>query len=249
MSNYIIGGWTQRTSDVPPSGFSKTMYGMITNLEGLTSGTATSPGWSPANTSAPVVPTGEALWTYGGGLCSPDAMPSTSEQISAIVECTQNQNWAGVDVDDECNMNIDNVVETMQQLKPAESSYTFIAGWAYNNPSVSTQGEAINDAVLKIGNAGAADRFILMCYDTKMWSQQDIEGNVSQAIDRTININGVPQKNVILALTPAGLNDWNLNYFLDQVINHDIGGLFIWDFPSLKDSDLATIKSRLDISA
>lgn len=252
MSDYIIGGWTQSLSDTPPDSFSHTMYGMITNLEGLTSGTATSPGWSPLIRSAPTVTNGDVLWTYGGGLCSPDSMPKDDAQVAEIVSATQNNNWAGVDVDDECNMNIDNVVKAMQQLKAAQSSkqtsYTFMAGWAYNNPNVSSAGQKINDAVKQISNAGAADRYILMCYATAMWSQADIEANVAQAIERTINDNGVAAKSVILALTPAGLNDWNLNFFLDQVTKYAIGGLFIWNFPALAAADLESIKTRLSIS-
>lgn len=248
MSDFIIGGWTQNTADMPPEGFSYTMYGMITNLEGLTAGTASSPGWSPDSTTAPNVQYGNSLWTYGGGFCSPDSMPKTPKEIEAIVQCTNDKDWAGVDFDDECNMDIDNIILAMQQLKPLGSSYTFLAGWDYNNPGSSPSGQSINDAVLKISNANSADRFILMCYGSAMWDKSDIEANVSQAIDRTINVNGVPANQVILALTPDGLNAWNLNYFLDQVINNNIGGLFIWDFPALSDTDLAIIKDRLKIT-
>lgn len=247
MSDYIIGGWTQSLSDMPPAGFSNTMYGMVTNLEGLTTGTAASPGWSPANNQAPAVASGNALWTYGGGLCSPNAMPASAEQVQAIVSAAKDNGWAGVDFDDECSMNIDNLVQAMQQLKPLQTSYTFLAGWDYNNPSASSHGQQINNAVKQISNAGAADRYMLMCYATAMWNQSDIEANVSQAIERTINDNGVANKDCILCLTPAGLNDWNLNYFLDQVTHYEIGGLFIWDFPRLSAADLATIKNRLGI--
>ena len=247
MSDYIIGGWTQSPSSVPPEGFSHTMYGMITNLEGLTAGTAASPGWSPKSRQAPEVPTGDAMWTYGGGLCSPNAMPATSDQVQEIVSVTKDQGWAGVDFDDECSMDIDNLIETMQQLKPLQTSYTFLAGADYCYPR-SSSGQKINDAVQKINNAGAADRYMLMCYAAAMWDQQTIETYVNKAVDRTINENGVAKKDCILCLTPAGLDDWNLNYFLDTVTHYDIGGLFIWNFPTLKPEDLDTIKSRLDIS-
>lgn len=247
MSEFIVGGWTQNPGHQPFPGFSHTMYGMITNLEGLTSGTAAAPGWSPEKTAAPEVASGNALWTYGGGLCSPNAMPATQDDVQRIVDCAEQKAWAGVDFDDECHMNINNIIDTMQRLRPLQTSYTFLAGWDYNNPSASNYGKEINEAVQKISNANAADRFILMCYASAMWSEQDIQNNVSQAIDRTINNNGVSPKQVILALTPAGLTDWNLNYFLDQVVEFDIGGLFIWNFTALKAEDYSTITNKLDI--
>ena len=251
MSDFIIGGWTQKLTNQPPNGFSYTMYGMITNLSGLTSGTVNNPGWSPTQETAPAANSSSVLWTYGGGLCSPNAMPSSQDEIDQIVECTIDKQWQGVDVDDECNMDINNIVTMMQQLKSRNAnlttSYTFLAGWDYNNPAASQHGQAINNSVTQIANADAADRYILMCYASAMWSQTDIENNVAAAIDRTINTNGVPKKKVILALTPRGLDDWNLDYFLDQVINFDIGGLFIWDFTSLSSSDLNTIETRLGI--
>lgn len=247
MSEFIIGGWTQNPANKPFPGFSHTMYGMITNLEGLTAGTAMRPGWGPELTTGPLLPHGNAMWTYGGGLCSPNAMPATQQQIQRIIDCTQLNKWAGVDFDDECHMNIENIIAIMQRLKPLQTSYTFLSGWDYNNPNASNFGKEINDAVLNINNTDAADRFVLMCYASAMWSEQDIKNNVSQAIDRTINVNGVANKKVILALTPAGLNDWNLNYFLDQVVEFDIGGLFIWNFTALKAEHYFTITQRLDI--
>lgn len=246
MSDYIIGGWSQNPADTAPESFSCTMYGMITNLEGLTSGTPASPGWSPAQTTAPTGG-GQVLWTYGGGGCTPTSMPSTDAQIQAVVDATTDKNWAGVDVDDECSMNVDNVIKTMQALKPKQTSYTFLAGWDYNNPGASSLGQAINDAVKAVALAGAADRQILMCYAAAMWSMSDIIANVGPAIDRTIQ-NGVPAKQVILALTPAGLNAENLDYFLNQVTSKEIGGLFIWNFPALKADDLATIESTLGVT-
>ncbi len=247
MSDYIIGGWSQNPADKAPQTFSYTMYGMITNLEGLTSGTPKSPGWSPARTRAPEGG-GQVLWTYGGGGCTPYAMPKTEAQIQAISDTTGEKGWAGVDFDDECGMDVENVIKTMQTLKPSQTSYTFLAGWDYNNPSASAHGQVINEAVQAVAKTGAADRQILMCYATAMWSKADIEANVGPAISRTID-NGVPAKQVILALTPAGLSSENLDYFLNQVTGKDIGGLFIWDFPALKPEDLATIENKLGITA
>lgn len=247
MSNYDIGGWSQQTSKRPPSQFSYTMYGMITNLQGLTSGLPASPGWSPASTSKPDV-AGKVLWTYGGGGAVPDNMPATQSDIQGIISATDTQGWDGIDVDDESDMNIDNIIATMKQAKQEEkeTSYTFLAGWNYNNPNASSSGTATNEDIEKIVAADVCDRFPLMCYASSMWSMDDIITNVGPAIDRTIAHVGDPKK-VFLALTPAGLNAENLDYFLNQVTTNDIGGLFVWNFPSLEDADLVTICEQLGI--
>lgn len=246
MANYIIGGWSQSLTKVPPSQFSYTMFGMITNLIGLTSGTPQSPGWSPARTEAPEVQ-GNVLWTYGGGGCTPESMPLNQTDINAIVDATNAKGWGGVDFDDECKMNADNIIQAMKLIKPKSTSYTFLAGWDYNNPNASSYGQLINDDVQKIAAANVSDRFILMCYAAAMWSMPDIIANVGPAIDRTIDHVG-DKKKVILALTPAGLDNENLTYFLDQVTSKDIGGLFVWDFPALNQADLDTICNALGIS-
>lgn len=246
MSNFVIGGWSQSLSDVPPPQFSYTMYGMVTNLTGLTTGTASAPGWSPAKSQAPDA-AGTVMWTYGGGLCSPNSMPADADDIKAILNATDSKGWGGVDFDDECDMNTDNIILAMGNL--AQSSYTFLAGSAYNNPNTSSSGQTTNEKVAAVAKSGRCDRFVLMCYATAMWSQSDIENNVGQAITRTLNYVGAAnKKKVILALTPAGLNDWNLNYFLGQVISNDIGGLFIWNYPALEEDDLDRILQALSIS-
>ncbi len=247
MANYVIGGWSQSVRDLPPSKFSYTMYGMITNLRGLTSGTPDNPGWSPVNTNAPSA-RGKVLWTYGGGGCTPTSMPSDENEIDAIINAAKTNGWDGVDFDDECNMNIDNLVLTINELKALtkQTSYTFIGGWAYNNPNASSSGQAINEAVKQIAESNSCDRFVLMCYATAMWSMADIEANVGPAILRTIDYVNDPKK-VVLALTPAGLTQTNLDYFLNEVVTKDIGGLFIWNFPILQSNELNTIIKRLGI--
>ncbi|NEO38698.1 MAG: hypothetical protein F6J90_21135 [Moorea sp. SIOASIH] len=249
MSNYVIGGWTQSTSNQPPDeSFAYTMYGMITNLNGLTSGTPSQPGWSPKDTNPPSIP-GKVLWTYGGAGCTPNGMPDSDQNVNDIISATNSSGWDGVDFDDECQMNTDLIIDTMESLKPKESSYTFLAGWNYNNPDQSDEGKQINQNVQKIGATGLCDRFILMCYGDAMWSMPDIQNNVGPAIERTIaHLGNNSNKKVILALTPAGLNQENLNYFLNQVLKYDLGGLFIWEFPNLSHSDLETIKNTLGIS-
>ena len=245
MSEYIIGGWTQNPADTSPESFSVTMYGMVTNLSGLTTGTPQSPGWSPDKTIAPSG-SGKVMWTYGGGGCTPNNMPLNPASVDAIVGATGRGNWAGVDFDDECSMNVNMLLETMSQLKSLnkECSYTFLAGWDYNNPGASKLGPKINQAVKAIAQSQSANRFCLMCYASSMWSMSDIEANVGPAIDRTIG-NGVPANQVILALTPAGLNQESLDYFLNQVKSKGIGGLFIWNYPAMPSNYMQQIEQAL----
>ncbi len=242
-NEFIIGGWSQNLSAVPPQSFSYAMYGMITNFQGLTSGTAQWPGWSPAKTAAPQHAPCKVLWTYGGAGGSPTGTPADESAIAQIVDATTTQNWAGTDFDNESSMNIGNIAGTTQKLKAAgkETSYTFLAGWAFNN----TPEEAENIKSL-VAN-GAIDRFILMCYADAMWPMQDIISNVGPAIEKTI-AQGVDAKKVILALTYNGLTRENLDYFLNQVTSHNIGGLFIWEYPSLNSDDLEYICSKLKIN-
>lgn len=244
MSQFILGGWTQSLNDIPPTQFDFAMYGMITNLSALTSGTPDAPGWSPAR-SGPPDSGAQRLWTYGGGLCTPDAMPASTADIDAIINASRTQNWAGVDFDDECNMDIDNIIATMRAVKPASTSYTFLAGYDYNTAG-SSSGQRTNAAVQAIADADVSDRFILMCYATKMWDMSDIQKYVPASIERTIGYVG-NAKQVVLALTPAGLNEENRTFFLDQVSEYDIGGLFVWNFPSLAMDDLEAIATALGI--
>ncbi|WP_028773770.1 hypothetical protein [Shewanella waksmanii] len=248
MANFIIGGWTQNIHYQVPPQFDVIMYGMVTNLTGLTTGTADAPGWSPTKVSAPRNSLATVMWTYGGGGAAPNNMPDSDQGIEQIVQCTKNHYWDGVDFDDESNMNIAMVIDTMQQLTPKQSSYTFSAGWDYNNPNSSTLGAATNQAVKNIAAANCTNRFILMCYGAQMWSMQDIEQNVRPAIERTL-ANGVARKHIILALTPAGLTDDNLDYFLNTVKHYDIGGLFIWEVDKLPEKALAYISASLTSTA
>ncbi|WP_394391699.1 hypothetical protein [Shewanella woodyi] len=251
MQSYIIGGWTQDIHQQAPQEFAVVMYGMITNLPALTAGTVQEPGWSPTSVDAPRTSKANVLWTYGGGGAVPDAMPKSQESINAITECTKKHYWDGVDFDDESQMNISHVIETMRLLKvqcpSKQSSYTFLAGWNYNNPQQSTAGQATNRKVQSIAQADCTNRFILMCYADKMWDMDDIIANVGPAIGRTLD-NGVPPKSVILALTPSGLTQENLAYFLKQVTEYDIGGLFIWNFENLMSADLQLIIDTLGIN-
>lgn len=233
-NKHYIGGWTQRWTQLPDPSFSYVMYGMVTTLPELKTGGGQGPHDPPIDTGS-----AKALWTYGGGGCQPEGYPDDNG-IAAIVNSTVDNGWAGVDFDDECKMNITNIIETMKQLKEKgkETSYTFLAGYDYNTNSTS-------QAILQqVAESGYCDRFVLMCYAAEMWSQQDIIGNVGPAIDKTIRFAG-DFKKVVLALTPAGLTSQNLNEFLNYVVDYDLAGLFIWNFTLLKQADLDTIKKTL----
>ena len=77
-----------------------------------------------------------------------------------------------------------------------------------------------------------------------MWSKEGITGNVIPALKRTLE-HGAEKNKCILALTTSGLNEWNLNYFINQVLDFNLGGLFIWKYEVLKDGHYKTIKDRL----
>ncbi|ANS43092.1 hypothetical protein [Serratia inhibens] len=248
MNKFIIGGWSQSLLNESRKEFDVMMYGMVTNLEGLTTGTSMNPGWSPEKQNKPTGSPGfkgKTLWVYGGGGCSPEGKPSNQEEVSRIAEATKSQGWDGVDFDDECNMNMDLVIEAMKLLKNCqkETSLGFIAGYSYNHPETST-GVSLNEKIKKLILSGQCDRFIHYCYASEMWSKEDILGNVIPALKRTLS-HGAEKKKCILALTTRGLTDWNLNYYIDQVLDFNLGGLFIWKYEDLKNDHYEIIKERL----
>ncbi len=256
MSVYKLGGWTEQWStpvDPKFSMFSYFMFGMITNLPELKSGVAGGWGWSPSEHSPPKTPgNGKCMWTYGGAGCAPVDMPKTPEQNNAIV-ATQQKGWGGVDFDDECNMNADKaygIIDTMQSLMghSLETSYTFLAGWDFNNPSQSPEGEIIQTKVKTIAQKDCCNRFALMCYGGAMWDMPTIEQTVPRAVENSIKLIGDNQK-IYLALTTSGLNSDNLEFFLNQVTRSDLGGLFVWRFEALQSDALDTMCTRLNISS
>ncbi|MCP4217860.1 MAG: glycoside hydrolase family 18 protein [bacterium] len=230
----ILGGWTQDWTQKPDSSFSYVMYGMVTNLEALTTGGLKGPGDTPPDTGGV-----DVIWTYGGQGCSPANYPKV-DGIAKIVGDTDTNKWDGVDFDDECKMNTANIISAMKDLKDAKktTSYTFLAGWEYNNVA------AAQTPVKDIAASGYCDRLVLMCYGDKMWNETDIENNVGPAIEKTIGFIG-DSKKVILALTPIGLDSKNLGQFLNYTTKNKLGGLFIWEFPQLKPDDLKTIIDTL----
>lgn len=226
--------------------FDINMYGMVTNLDGLTTGTSTAPGWSPASNSKPFAEKAySGLWVYGGGGCSPVGRPASDAEVQRIIDVTVGQQWDGVDFDDECNMDIDRLIQAMAGLKAVnkQTSYGFISGYSYNHPESET-GKKLTEKVNKIIQSGHCDRLVHYCYANAMWSDSDIKNNVRQALQASLNY-GMPKEGIILALTSRGLNDWNLNYFLDQVMDLDLGGLFIWRYTELTDAQRRLIKDKL----
>ncbi|WP_338512061.1 hypothetical protein [Erwinia aphidicola] len=92
MNEFITGGWSQSLSGRPLKEFDVMMYGMVTNLDGLTTGTPASPGWSPEKQDKPDnTPDfkGRTLWVYGGGGCSPEGKPSNQDEVLRIAEATK----------------------------------------------------------------------------------------------------------------------------------------------------------------
>ncbi len=245
---YLLGGWSQNLSEEPLSIFDYMMYGMVNNLTDLTTtGTQKNPSWSPEKSSAPRYKgySGPVAWTYGGGFCSPTEMPSSEADVNRIVVATQKNKWDAVDFDDECNMNVEHVISAMKILKTDHkfTSYGFIAGFSYNHPDTEA-GNKLNQKVKKIVESGQCDKLVHYCYGTSMWSMQDIKNNVRQALDRSI-AHGMSHEKVILALTTRGLDDENLNYFLDQITELKIGGLFIWAYHELQAEHERIIVERL----
>jgi hypothetical protein len=248
-TTYEIGGWSQSLTRAALPGFDPIIYGMVTNLEGLTTGTATSPGWSPSRAKAPRLDghTGPVLWAYGGGLCSPKARPASDEEVQRIVDVTLANDWDGVDFDDECSMDIDRVTQAMEKLKQQgkRTSYGFIAGYTYNRPSTES-GKILNGKVQQVIASGHCDRLVHYCYATRMWTDSEIEQFVGEALERSI-AHGAGARQVILALTSSGLTDRNLELFLDQVTRLKIGGLYIWAYQNLSVAHKNTIYQRLGL--
>ncbi|WP_248797831.1 hypothetical protein [Pseudomonas sp. MWU13-2105] len=244
---FELGGWSQTLTREPMPHFTQMMYGMVTNLDGLTTGTAGTPGWSPATSPAPRPHgyTGKVLWTYGGGLCSPKAKPADQDEIDAIVKATLDNDWDGVDFDDECQMNIPNVIATMQRLKQRhkQTRFGFISGYTYNTPASGT-GMALNDKVRQVVRSGHCDQIVHYCYASRMWTDAEIERYVGQSLERTLAHGALPAQ-LILALTSRGLSDHNLQLFLDQVTRQRIGGLYIWAYHQLLPSHQRTIFEHL----
>lgn len=243
-----LGGWSMYLDKAPFDEFDRMMYGMVTNLDDLTTGTATKPGWSPEKVRKPHLNPnfhGKTLWVYGGGGCSPAGKPENDEEIRRIVRATLKKRWDGVDFDDECGMNISLVTEVMRQLKVhnKETSFGFVAGYSYNHPETES-GKKLTDKIKAVIASGHCDRLVHYCYAAAMWNEKDIRENVRQALEKSIDY-GMRKESIILALTACGLTDWSLNYFLEQVQELDIGGLYIWRYDEITQAQRDILKMRL----
>lgn len=249
QGNYQFGGWSQRLNRTPLPAFTHMAYGMVTNLSGLTTGTAAAPGWSPAGSCAPRLGgfTGPVLWSYGGGLCSPRECPVDDTAIQQIIQATERGAWDGVDFDDECSMNIEHVTQAMQQLKQRNkhTQYGFIAGYSYNRP-LTTAGAALNQKVRSVIASGHCDFLVHYCYASRMWTDSEIEQFVGKSLERSLD-HGAHAKQLILALTSRGLTDHNLELFLDQVIRLQLGGLYVWAYENLSATHTRRIVERLGL--
>lgn len=248
--NRIFGGWGQKLSQPPLKEFNTMMYGMVTNLSGLTTGTESHPGWSPETSVKPEHPnyTGKILWAYGGGGCSPSEKPTSSQEVERIISATINNHWDGIDFDDECNMNVHYVTQVMSSLKniQKESSYGFIAGWSYNHPETEN-GKKLTTKIKQVIGSGYCDRLVHYCYATAMWSMDDIISNVGPSLEKSIRY-GMQKEKMLLALTTSGLTDENLNYFLDCVVDKQLGGLLVWNYHQLTTDHLKIITERLELN-
>jgi len=244
--DFILGGWTQHLDTTPPSGFSHVQYGMITELNKLTIGTVIAPGWGPADTLAPKTYS-KSIWSYGGALCRPAGMPNSIKQINNIISATTTKYWDGVDVDNECGMDINNVIKLFDMMSDFETSYTFMGGVEFNDPEKYPGGQATNDELKLISDNVEIDRFIMMSYGDQMWSEQEIKDNIGPGIVRLLNI-GIDKKNIIVTVTTAGLTNENLHRVLDEVVKYKVGGLFVWEFKDLIPEHLIIIQDRLQIN-
>jgi hypothetical protein len=107
-----------------------------------------------------------------------------------------------------------------------QTSYGFDAGKIYNHPACDS-GKELNREVHTVIKSGRCDRLIHHCYANSMWSNEDIEQYVVAAVERSL-AHGAERGQIILALTTHGLTDAKLDYFLEQMIRLEIGGLFVW---------------------
>jgi len=245
MSEFIVGGYTQRTDVSAPAGLSLALYGMMTNLPDLTSGTAASPGWSPEMVTAPAAPAGTTvMWVYGGAGAAPVGQPAPGA-VERIVAAGSTKGWQGVDFDNESDFDIAGVVAAMKGLKAAgqATSYDFIAGWDYANDAA--EGPRIKADAKAVYESGACDRLNLMCYGDAMWSDTDIVNVIPKAIETTLAF--APAGAMMMGMTYANLNSSNLATVLGYVTKYGLAGVMIWEFPLLPSDLLQQIYKTLGI--
>jgi hypothetical protein len=217
-----------------------------------------SSGPNLAQTAAPRIPTyrGTVLLRYGNSLCPTladparhDDDPTASEaNLDALIAATIDHGWDGIDFYGTGSVPIERIVSLMEQLKQHDkhTSYGFNAGKIYNHPACEN-GKDLNREVHTVIKSGYCDRLIHHCYaDNRMWSQEDNEQYVVAAVERSL-AHGAQRGQIILALTTHGLTDASLEYFLEQIIRLEIGGLFVWAAEELSTRHEAMIVQRLEL--
>ena len=101
-NKYLIGGWVgddDWKTDIPFASLDFLNYGYLTCLQTLNNGSCESPGIRSAS-HPPATNKAKCIqFTIGGAGCSTNGWDTTS-----VVDSVQNNNWCGVDVDNECKM-------------------------------------------------------------------------------------------------------------------------------------------------
>ncbi|HIB85358.1 MAG TPA: hypothetical protein EYO59_12400 [Chromatiaceae bacterium] len=242
---YTTGGWTQNLGAFPKRGMTTVMYGMIEDLEGLTTARGCD-SWSPVETHAPLI-SASSLWSYGGDGCFPRGMPDSDPLIDKMISATTCKCWSGIDVVNGCGMDSDKIITLFNKMHWKQKSYTFYAGSKFNNPEQHPEGEFANNEVLKIYMYTDVDRFILKMYDGVMWSLESLHSYVGPGMKRLLNM-GVPAKKIFATATTKGLTIDALNHIIDEIKRLKVGGLFIWDYENLLPPHLDLINTRLSIN-
>ena len=237
--DYKIGTWLwiNWNAEKPDNykDYSVLMFGMITELDKLTTSNGV---FGPSLTGVPSYVKsgfkGEVLWTYGGEFATPEGSPTSLQKVDAVIDATHDNNWDGIDIDDEFNGNTDNLVKVLQGIKNdgKSSSFTFLAGSDYT-----AGGTPVIDAKI-VATKDYCDRYVLMCYGNAMWTDAEMKNFIPKAIKRTID-HGIAPKKIIVGACVDGLNATNLGYLInwvkgEEVIGesvtnpHELGGIFYW---------------------
>jgi hypothetical protein len=231
MTQLTLGGYTQDLTAVAPRTFSRVLYGMITNLPQLTSGTTDKPGWSPSLTKAPSAPAGcQVLWIYGGAGAQPSGYPD-SGSLASIVSATTQNGWDGVDFDDESALNVPMVGSTMTGLKQAgkATSFDFVGGWGF---TVGPDAAANQQIVRDIAATGQCDAINMMCYGGTMWTDWEMSSFIPTTCAAARSaVNG--NSRLMLGITTRGLTSTNLQFALDQVKSQNLNGIMVFAFEEL----------------
>lgn len=102
MRHYTAAELSQSRHSQPWTTFDGILYGMVGNLDRLTTGTATFPEWRPAKQS-PLSHTGKKFWRYGGVGCSAAGNSLNTAQWVRNVVATASQDMNGVEAMSERN--------------------------------------------------------------------------------------------------------------------------------------------------